>query len=164
MAQKRYCHFCAHPLIQKQWEGRIRLFCEQCEAPIYENPIPAVCVIASDAGSRVLLVQRSVDPKIGQWCLPGGFMELGETPADTAIRELAEETGLQGEVGRLVGADSNPSALYHTITLVCYEVTVSGGRLQPGDDAMDAGWFDRHGLPEVAFSSHRTFIRNFFDG
>jgi len=162
MLEKKYCHYCAHSLIKKYWEGRTRLFCERCNAPIYENPIPAVCVVVPDANDRIVLVQRSVAPKQGLWCLPGGFMELGETPEITALRELKEETGLSGAVVRLLGADANPSQLYHTVTLVCYEVRVTDGVLTPGDDAMAAGFYGKPALPEIAFSSHQRFIETYF--
>ena len=72
-------------------KGRPRLFCESCRTTIYENPVPATCLVTIDARERLLLVKRSVDPKKGWWCLPGGFMELRETPEEAGLRELAEE-------------------------------------------------------------------------
>ncbi len=159
---KKFCTSCGHPLIRKEWEGRNRLFCERCNAPFYENPIPAACVIAVDSVGRLLLVRRSVEPKRGLWCLPGGYMELGEAPEETALRELREETGLLGRIDRLLDADSNPSRIYHTVALVCYLVSDFHGELAPGDDADDAGFFSPEALPELAFSSHRKFIQRFF--
>lgn len=160
--EKRFCPSCSHPLIRKAWEGRDRLFCPQCSAPLYENPIPAACVITLDAAGRLLLVKRSVEPKRGLWCLPGGYMELGETPQETALRELREETGLSGRIDRILDADSNPSRIYHTVALVCYLVTAFHGDLAPGDDADDARFFPPDALPELAFNSHRRFIHRFF--
>jgi len=51
--------------MHKTWEGRQRLFCASCDLPLYENPIPATCLVTIDAQDRVLLVKRSVDPKKG---------------------------------------------------------------------------------------------------
>lgn len=161
--EKTYCPSCRHPLIRKAWEGRERLFCTRCNAPLYENPTPAACVIAVDHEGRLLLVKRSVEPKLGFWCLPGGYMELGETPEETALRELQEETGLVGRIDRILGADSNPSRIYHTVALVCYLVKEFHGRLAPGDDADDAGFFHPERLPELAFDTHRKFIRRYYD-
>ncbi|MGE0084960.1 MAG: NUDIX hydrolase [Desulfococcaceae bacterium] len=159
MREKKYCHFCAHPLVTKHVEGRKRLFCENCKEPIYENPIPAACVIVADENSHILLVKRSVEPKKGLWCLPGGFMEIGETPQEAALRELREETWLSGKIDRIVGTDSHSSASYGTVTLICFLVTEFHGEPVPGDDACDLAFFSPEKLPEIAFETHRKFIR-----
>ena len=136
----------------------MRLFCDRCSAPNYENPIPATCTVVVDPQSRLLLVQRKVAPKQGLWCLPGGFMELDETPEAGALRELAEETGLTGQIDRLLGVFSNPSDQYRTVLMIGYLVRSYRGAMIAGDDASDIAWFDSRKLPEVAFSSHRKFI------
>ena len=87
MRKKTFCHYCGTRLTEKICEGSLRLFCEHCDEPIYENPIPATCLVVVDNSDRVLLVKRSVEPKKGFWCLPGGFMELGESP-EKAIERL----------------------------------------------------------------------------
>ncbi len=162
MRKKEYCCYCGRGLSSKMWEGRVRLFCGHCNLPIYENPIPAACVMVIDKSERILLVKRSVNPKKGMWCLPGGYMELGETPKQTALRELKEETGLDGAVARLFGADSNSSSIYHTVALICYLVKKYKGIPEPGDDACDAQFFHFHKLPEIAFKSHLRFIKNYY--
>ena len=96
MELKSHCHFCGNLLISKFIEGRQRRYCQLCERPIYENPIPATCLVVVNGRNQILLVKRDVSPKKGQWCLPGGFIELGEAPEQGALRELAEETGLSG--------------------------------------------------------------------
>ena len=159
MQKKRYCPYCSNILTEKVLEGYRRLFCEQCKEPYYENPIPAACTVVIDDRRRILLVKRSVDPKSGEWCLPGGFMELGEKPDQAALRELKEETGLSGRIGRLLGVTSNHSDAYHTVLMIGYLVREYSGSLAPGDDAADAAFFDPGGLPPVAFQSHRHFIR-----
>ena len=161
MQEKQFCHFCGNRLIRKQWEGRRRLFCTACDGPLYENPVPAACVILTDEHERLLLVKRSVDPKKGFWCLPGGFMELGESPEETALRELLEETGIQGRIETLIAADSNSSAVYGTVALICYRAAAVSGRPVPGDDASAVAFFPLMELPEGAFESHQKFIRIF---
>ena len=162
MLTKRYCHFCGARLTKKIWEGSLRLFCERCCEAIYENPIPATCLVVIDSMERVLLVKRSVEPRAGCWCLPGGFMELGEAPEQAALRELKEETGLSGKVELLLGVSSNPSSLYDTVLMVGYLVKQYSGILKAGDDASDAGYFQLDTLPDIAFSSHRRFIRIYY--
>ena len=161
MQEKRFCHFCGNRLIQKEWEGRRRLFCNACDGPLYENPVPAACVILTDEHDRLLLVKRSVDPKKGFWCLPGGFMELGEHPEETALRELREETGIQGRIETLLAADSNSSAVYGTVALICYRAAAVSGRPVAGDDASAVAFFPLMELPEVAFETHKKFIHIF---
>ena len=140
-------------------EGIRRLYCETCRIPIYKNPVPATCVAVIDSRQQILLVKRSVEPKIGQWCLPGGFMELGESPERAALRELKEETGLSGQIELLLGVTTNPSETYDTVLMIGYLVTGITGEPHPGDDASQLSWFQPDRLPPIAFQSHRRFIR-----
>ncbi len=162
MLKKTFCHYCGTRLTKKICEGSLRLFCEHCDEPIYENPIPATCLVVVDNRNRVLLVKRSVEPKKGFWCLPGGFMELSESPEKAALRELKEETGLSGRIEMLLGVSSNPSAMYNTVLMVGYLVRHYTGTLIAGDDANDAIYFRYAGLPEIAFESHARFIRMYY--
>jgi ADP-ribose pyrophosphatase YjhB (NUDIX family) len=164
METKSFCPFCGDALGRKFVEGRHRLFCSHCNRPIYENPIPATCVIVSDDHSHLVLVKRSVPPKEGWWCLPGGFIELGEDPEEGALRELAEETGLIAATASLIGVCTTPSPQYHSVLMVSYAVTEFHGRLRPGDDAAEAQWFPHDRLPAIAFDSHEYFIDLFFNG
>ena len=163
MREKRYCQYCRSPLVKKFFEGAIRPFCEICFEPVYENPIPATAVVVADHQGKVLLVKRTVDPKKGFWCLPGGFLELGETPEQGALRELKEETGLQGKINSLLGVSTSNSQRYHTVLLIGFFVNDYSGKLIPGDDASDAAYFDRDELPEIAFESHVNFIKIYYD-
>ena len=159
MPEKRFCPFCGGPLDTRSWEGRRRLFCGACRRPLYENPVPATCLVVLDTARQVLLVRRSVAPRIGQWCLPGGFMELGETPEAAALRELTEETGLSGAIDCLLGVAATPNAIYDTVLMLGYRVRQFDGQPQADDDADAIGWFDPATLPPIAFDSHRHFIR-----
>ena len=162
MQKKIYCHYCGGRLSQKFMEGKNRLFCESCNKPIYENPIPASCIVVPDNEGNVLLVKRSEEPKKGYWCLPGGFMELGEKPDQSALRELEEETGLSGRIDMLIGITSNVSPVYFTVLMMGYLVKDYTGTLKAGDDAADAAWFHPEELPEIAFESHLKFIRTYY--
>ncbi len=161
MQKKTYCHFCGSQLVRKFFKGTDRLFCEQCKEIIYENPIPATCIVAVDSKDRMVLVKRSVEPKKGFWCLPGGFIELGETPEQAALRELKEETGLSGRINMLLGVTSSSNVQYQTVLVVGYLVTSYSGILRAGDDASDVACFRTDELPEIAFDSHLKFIRTY---
>lgn len=162
MEQKSHCHFCGGPLTSKFIEDRRRLFCPRCARPIYENPVPATCLVVVNDHHQVLLVKRDVEPKKGQWCLPGGFIELGEAPDRGALRELAEETGLSGYHPSLLGVRTTPSSQYHSVLMVGYLIRQFRGTLTAGDDAAEVCWFTQNGLPPVAFDSHRHFINGYW--
>jgi ADP-ribose pyrophosphatase YjhB (NUDIX family) len=94
-----------------------------------------------DAAGRLLLVQRANEPGRGRWSLPGGRVEPGETDAQAVVRELREETGLIVSAGALVGVVTRAAPVGDYV-IFDYFCQVSGGRLHPGDDAMDAAWVD----------------------
>ena len=112
-----------------------------------------------DAAERILLVKRAAPPREGLWCLPGGFMELGETPEQTALRELQEESGLAGQIEALLGITSQESPMYGSVLITGFLVRGYTGTLTAGDDASAADFFPMDGLPEIAFGSHRRFVR-----
>lgn len=109
-----------------------------------DSDVPMIrCVgaVVHDAEGRLLLVQRANDPGRGQWSLPGGRVEPGETDASAVARELREETGLEVLAGSLVGSVSRP-APEGVFMIFDYAARVVGGRLSAGDDASDVAWVD----------------------
>ena len=111
--------------------------CDECNG--WLNP-----ALAADAavrrGDSVLLIQRKHPPMQGAWALPGGFVDQGEDPLHAAIRELKEETGLDGHSPRLlmVMGEPNRDPRKHIVSIV-YEISVSDEQLPiGGDDAADA--------------------------
>lgn len=109
-----------------------------------DRPIVGVGAVIVDQG-RVLLVKRGSPPLLGEWSLPGGVVELGETLRAAAEREAREETGLMVKAGdvlevldRIVpGKDGAPQYHYVLIDFLC---VVHGGKLHAGSDAGDACW------------------------
>jgi 8-oxo-dGTP diphosphatase len=109
-----------------------------------------------DDHGRLLLVRRANPPAEGTWSLPGGRVEAGEDDAAAVVREVAEETGLRVEPGRVVGVvepDSPDGGIYVITDLAC---RVVGGRLRAGDDASDVGWFDARRLAATVTSPGLT--------
>ena len=103
-----------------------------------ESPLVGVgVVIQGDAG--ILLVRRGKDPGRGLWAVPGGKVDLGEEMKVAARREVAEETGLEVEVGDVVWVGEVIEGGYH-IVLIDFSGVVSGGDLRPGDDAEEVRW------------------------
>jgi ADP-ribose pyrophosphatase YjhB (NUDIX family) len=96
---------------------------------------------------RVLLVRRSKPPRRGQWSLPGGAQQLGETVAEAARREVREEVDVEVELGEIIATvdfierDPDHRVRYH-YTLIDFTAEVRSPVLRPGSDAADARWFE----------------------
>jgi len=104
-------------------------------------------------------VKRAVEPAKGQWGLPGGFIELGETPSEGAIRELKEETNLDGKPIRLVGHCSHHNTIFGDVLLLGIEMKiVNWSKMKAGDDAAEAQLFNLLDLPSLAFICHDKIV------
>jgi ADP-ribose pyrophosphatase YjhB (NUDIX family) len=92
-----YCSYCGHAFEPGQpWPRR----CSSCGATTYRNPLPvAVVLLPVDHG--LLVVRRSIPPRVGELALPGGFVNYGESWQEAGAREVAEETGLQIDPAQL---------------------------------------------------------------
>jgi len=108
-------------------------------------PVVGVGAVAVRDG-RLLLVRRGRGMAAGQWALPGGKLEAGETIVAAVARELREETGLEGDVGELCGVAERIGEGYHYV-IVDHWVTVDADATpQAGDDADEVAWASRADL------------------
>lgn len=113
-------------------------------------------VIVKD--DRALLIRRGQPPLLGEWSLPGGVLECGETLREATKREAREETGLAVEVDEMLGVyervirseDGRVQYHYVLIDFLCHPVA---GKLKAGTDAADAGWFSRNELPALKLTA-----------
>jgi 8-oxo-dGTP diphosphatase len=112
---------------------------------------------------QVLIVKRKYDPLAGQWSLPGGGVELGETLEASIAREMLEETGLVIEVGPVIEVfdritrDENGDVRYHFV-LVDYLCWPIGGELQASSDVADARFVDPPALPQYNLTVKATEV------
>jgi 8-oxo-dGTP diphosphatase len=102
------------------------------------RPEVAVGAVVVDDGA-LLLVRRGRGPAAGEWSVPGGRVERGETLAEAVVREVAEETGLEVVCGPLLGWVERIGDDHHHVILD-FEATLLGGTLAAGDDAAEAAW------------------------
>jgi 8-oxo-dGTP diphosphatase len=115
------------------------------------------------SGRGIVLIRRAGDPFEGQWALPGGFVEVGETVEAAAAREAAEETGLAVELARLVGVYSDPDRdpRGHNVS-VAFLARVVGGDLVAATDAAEVAVLDPDSV-ELAFD-HQSIIADALGG
>ncbi len=160
-ATVRFCLRCGTALEPRLEHGTVRPTCPACGFIYYRNPVPAAGVLLVEEGA-VLLVKRRFDPRAGTWCLPAGFMESGETPEQTAIREVEEETGLRVRLTGLFGVYAGFDDPRVRAILILYTAARAGGTLRPGDDAIETKFFRLARLPRVlAFEAHRRALEEF---
>jgi mutator protein MutT len=121
-----------------------------------DAPLVGVGAIIIDH-DRVVLVKRGHAPLAGEWSIPGGLLEVGETMRQAAVREALEETGMCVEVGDLLGVydrvvrDADERTLYHYV-LIDFRCRRIAGEPQAADDATEARWFSRAEIRELALA------------
>lgn len=152
------CVECGSKLKRKKIEGKKRYYCPTCGWIMYKNPIPSVAAVVRNE-NKVLLIKRGVEPGKGQWALPSGFLEEDETPEEGCIRELFEETGLKGEITRLIDVGNEKSSLYGNVLVIGYEIKMTGGELKSGSDTIDVEFFPDNKLPDINFQSHTRILK-----
>jgi mutator protein MutT len=110
---------------------------------------PQVCVgaVAVDDG-KLLLVRRGRGPAQGEWSVPGGRVEPGETVGEAVVRELAEETGIEALCGPLLGWVERIGDDHHFVILD-FVVEVIGGDAVAGDDAAEVAWVPLEDVAEM---------------
>lgn len=130
----------------------------------YKYPHPSVttdCVIFGFDGVKlkVLLVERGMAPYKGRWAFPGGFLNMDESAEEGALRELKEETGLEGAYIRQFYTFSNPQRdPRERVITIAYYALVRMQEVKGGDDASDARWFALDEVPPLAFD-HDKILR-----
>jgi 8-oxo-dGTP diphosphatase len=154
-----YCIRCGTGLeFKEDHEGKLRPKCPACHWIYYKNPVPAVAIVVFNEKNELLIIKRLNEPKAGTWSLPSGYMEIYQTPEDTAVDEMEEETGLLGEVIHFIGYYSGHSVIYEQVLSLGFNMKVTGGLLSAGDDAAEACYVPLDKLPPIAFAAHRYFI------
>ncbi len=177
------CPLCAQDLDKTSINGRDRLVCFSCEFVHWDNPAPVTATIipyinlaltthelgainsfnSSSKNIGLVLVRRKYPPFVDDWCLPGGFVESHEEPELSATREVAEETGLNIEIDRIIGACAPGKGI--NVIIIFYLAKATNGELLAGDDASEVAVFNAKNLPHnIAFPLHKQMIDKWFAG
>jgi ADP-ribose pyrophosphatase YjhB (NUDIX family) len=141
-------------------DNRERAVCVGCETVHYENPINVVGTIPY-WNDQVLLCRRNIEPRHGYWTLPAGFLELGESTSEGALRETVEEAGahidLQGLFSVLNVVRVGQLHLY-------YLAQLRDTQFAPGSETIEARLFDEFDVPwdELAFRTVRETLKYYF--
>ena len=128
-----------------------RLVCGACSFIFYQDPkVVAGTIFTLDGG--IVLLKRGVEPALGKWVFPGGYVDRGESVQDAAIRETKEESRLDVRLNSLLNVYSYPRS---PNVIVVYAAEVIGGMLEAADESVEARIFPPGDVPwpELAFDS-----------
>lgn len=153
----RFCERCGSALTLKPVEGQSRPVCPACGFVVYLDPKVAAGVILT-LDDEVVLLKRGIEPGIGKWVFPGGYVDRGEPVEAAAAREAMEEVGLEVDVEDLLGVYSYPNV---TAVLVVYTGVVVGGELKGNFEALEVRTYSPERIPwsELAFRSTVEALR-----
>jgi ADP-ribose pyrophosphatase YjhB (NUDIX family) len=143
-------------------EDRHRLSCPSCGHILYVNPRLVVTTLPITEDGDVVLLRRGIEPGLGSWAQPGGFLEVDETVNQGAIRETFEETGLLVEPGEIVGLYTRLEAAVVTIV---FESRIVGGTAGPTPEALEVATFRPSDIPwsDMAFKTTTWALRDWLD-
>jgi len=158
----KFCSNCAAPITIRipADDTRERHVCESCGSVHYQNPRNVVGSIPV-YGDQVLLCRRAIEPRLGYWTLPAGFMELGESTSAGAARETFEEAGALVEIGPLYSLLNVPHA--EQVHLF-YLADMSTPHFVAGEESLEVALFDENDIPwaEIAFPTVKQTLEWFF--
>jgi ADP-ribose pyrophosphatase YjhB (NUDIX family) len=151
-----YCQRCGHALADKAVEGKRRRHCPSCGFIAYLDPKLAAVILVQMEG-KLVLVKRGVEPALGRWAFPSGFVDRGEAMEDAAVREVKEETGIEIRLTGFLGLYSSTGS---PVVLAAYSAQAVGGRLQAGHDAAEAALFHPDDLSPFPFPHDEQILEN----
>ncbi len=159
----KYCKECGTAVVYRlpdDGDTKERAICTACHTVHYENPLNVVGTVPH-WGDQVLLCKRNIEPRLGKWTLPAGFMELHETTAEGAARETDEEAGAQFEMQELFSLLN--VARVGQVHLF-YRAKLLSDQFNPGTETMEARLFNEADIPwdEIAFRTVKETLEHYF--
>jgi len=160
-SQLKFCPLCGAPLVQRYLdeERHARKVCSVCGFIFYLNPKMAAAVVPRE-GDKIWLLRRNIPPGDGSWTFPGGYVDMGESVPEAAIREAFEETGLNVRLDGLLNIYSYADI---GIALIVYRGTVVGGKAALSPESREVRAFNLDDIPwdDLAFKSTREALRDY---
>jgi ADP-ribose pyrophosphatase YjhB (NUDIX family) len=159
----QFCPYCGGALGRSLVEGRPLASCAACGWVAFRDPkVVAVAVLEGGSGS-VWLIRRGIAPCIGEWALPGGYVDFDEHPREAAARECREEIGCEVEIGALLAVE-HAAFRNGGVVVVAYEGRIVGGTPAPGPEALEVAAHAARTLPPLAFSTHELILSRYAAG
>lgn len=142
----RFCPSCGKPLVVRQVDGRERGVCDACRVGDWGIKVVSVGAAIFDGTGAFLLGRRAEQPALGQWSLPGGYVEADEVLHEAVRREAREEVGVEVAPGPVIAIRSMVRLRNHD-TYIVFLADYLGGEPRPDDTEFDAvEWFDAQRL------------------
>lgn len=156
-----YCVNCGTQLVARVIEGRELEACPRDDFVLWHDPKVSTAVVV-EAERGVVLGRRAIEPGYGLWCLPGGFVNDDEHPAEAAARECMEEICAAVEVTGLIGVYHIAKTAAPSMVAIAYRGRlVDGAEARPGPEMLEVGTFPVDSLPPMAFPSHRQVLAEY---
>lgn len=154
-----YCVNCGTRLEPRTVEGRELEGCPGCGFVLWHDPKVVTLVVVEDERGDVIVGRRGIEPGYGLWCLPGGYVNDDEHPADSAARECREEIGADVEITGLLGVYHIRKHGAPSMVGIAYRARLRPGQVPvAGSEMLEVGAFPGDRLPELAFTSHREAV------
>lgn len=160
----KFCSHCGSEKLEDrvpEGDHRPRIVCQNCNTVHYINPNLVVgCLIVLN--DKVLLAKRGIEPRLGYWNLPCGFLENGESVEDGALREVEEETGMKVEIDHLhaIYSLTKSNQVY-----MIFQVKAISAEFETTEESTEIQFFRFNEIPweEIAFSSNTFALQKFLE-
>lgn len=162
----KFCPVCSRPLEARLLKATepARLVCtdDGCGYVFYLDPKVAVGTIIRGSNDGLLLLKRAIEPGLGKWVFPGGYVDRGEEVVRAAVREAREEAGLEVRIDRLVNVYSYEG---RSPVIIVYSATMIGGALAVDDESSEIREFSIDEIPwdDLAFRSTREALMDYLN-